>query len=162
MSPLLRSVKFSAKGGDAFATSSSHAVKPLIYDSGGRLLLQQRDNRPDLLFPGCWTLFGGLVEEGENWVDALRRELTEEMGCCPGVVAKELFSWAWDGVNPTLNHIYPVRILMEPSGLSLKEGQAMGWFCRKELNHLKATPLITDNFDQIFNYLDLAAPQVQI
>lgn len=160
MSPPLGSVKLSVQGCGAFATSNSHAVKALIYDSGGRLLLQQRDDRPDLLFPGCWTFFGGLVEEGENWVDALHRELTEELGCCPGVVAKELFSWAWDGVDPALNHIYPVRLLIEPSGLSLKEGQAMGWFSRKELDHLKVTPLVTDNFDQIFCYLDLVVPQV--
>lgn len=94
MSPSPRSVKFLAQGFSAFATSSSHAVKALVYDSGGRLLLQQRDDHPDLFSPSCWTLFGGLVEKGENWVDALHRELTEELGCCPGVVAKELFSWA--------------------------------------------------------------------
>jgi 8-oxo-dGTP pyrophosphatase MutT (NUDIX family) len=66
MNPPLGSVKLSVQGCGAFATSNSHAVKALIYDSGGRLLLQQRDDRPDLLFPGCWTFFGGLVEEGET------------------------------------------------------------------------------------------------
>ena len=60
------------------------AFKAVIYCEGGELLLQQRDNTPNLPFPGAWNFFGGHIEEGELPKDALIRELTEELGVIPG------------------------------------------------------------------------------
>jgi len=44
----------------------------------GRILLTRR--RPDQPMPGLWELPGGKVEEGEAPVDALQREMGEELG----------------------------------------------------------------------------------
>lgn len=54
----------------------------LIVD--GRLLLAQRTRPPELA--GRWELPGGKVEPGESEVDALTRELREELGveCATG------------------------------------------------------------------------------
>lgn len=71
----------------------NHAVKALIYRDEGWILLQQRDYAPGLAFPGFWTFFGGLVEQGESLQKALERELVEELGCIPGQVGDELFRW---------------------------------------------------------------------
>ncbi len=41
--------------------------------------MQLRDDIPTILYPGCWTLFGGHLEPGENPVEGIRREIWEEI-----------------------------------------------------------------------------------
>ena len=43
-------------------------------------LLQLRDFKSSIIFPGHWGAFGGAIEEGESPRDALDRELKEEIG----------------------------------------------------------------------------------
>ena len=49
----------------------------LLVDERGRVLLARRAAEPAA---GLWDLLGGFVDEGEEGVDALRRELREELG----------------------------------------------------------------------------------
>jgi 8-oxo-dGTP pyrophosphatase MutT (NUDIX family) len=51
----------------------------LILDGLGRIFVQQR-TPTRRLFPGCWDLVGGHVEENEDVISALRREIREETG----------------------------------------------------------------------------------
>jgi len=132
---------------------ASHAVKALIYRSDGRILLQHRDNTPGLPFPDTWSFFGGLVEPGEGLKEALARELVEELGCLPGPIEAELFQWAWDGGDPTLNHVFPVRLCVEESRLELNEGQGMDWFSIQNLEHLNLTPLVTSQISIVSIFL---------
>ena len=46
---------------------------------GGRYLMQLRDERTDIWYPGCWGCFGGSLEAGEDSLAGLRRELREEL-----------------------------------------------------------------------------------
>lgn len=55
------------------------AVAALILVEGDGYLMQLRDSRPDIWYPGHWGLFGGGVEPGEDPVEALARELKEEL-----------------------------------------------------------------------------------
>lgn len=55
------------------------AVAALIVTADGRYLLQHRDDVPGIWFPGHWSLFGGLIDEGETPEQAVRRELWEEL-----------------------------------------------------------------------------------
>lgn len=50
----------------------------LLDEATGRLLLAQRTRPPEVA--GRWELPGGKVESGETEVEALRRELVEELG----------------------------------------------------------------------------------
>ena len=53
------------------------AVSALVLDEAGRLLLARRAVEPDI---GLWDTLGGFLEEGEDAVAGLERELREEAG----------------------------------------------------------------------------------
>jgi len=55
------------------------AVAALLVHEDGRYIMQLRDSKPEIFYPGHWGCFGGAVEPGETPVDALRRELREEI-----------------------------------------------------------------------------------
>jgi 8-oxo-dGTP pyrophosphatase MutT (NUDIX family) len=55
------------------------AVVAVIRLEDGRYLMQLRDDKPGIFYPDHWGLFGGAVDEGEEPVEALRRELREEL-----------------------------------------------------------------------------------
>lgn len=55
------------------------AVAALIQPGKGRYLMQLRDPLDRIFFPGHWGLFGGAIDEGESSVEALCRELNEEL-----------------------------------------------------------------------------------
>lgn len=130
-----------------------HGVKALIYRRDARTLLQQRDDKPGLPFPGLWTFFGGQVEAGETLLEALQRELIEELGCLPGPVGDELFYWDWFGVPPARNHYFAVRCDVAEEVLMLNEGQAMGWFSLDDLLTLPTAPIITNNMHHIVRFI---------
>ena len=53
------------------------AVAALVVDAEGRLLLGRRAFEPDV---GMWDTIGGFLEEGEDALAALHREVLEETG----------------------------------------------------------------------------------
>jgi 8-oxo-dGTP pyrophosphatase MutT (NUDIX family) len=55
------------------------AVAALLIHEDSRYIMQLRDSKPGIFYPGHWGCFGGAVEPGEAPVDALRRELREEI-----------------------------------------------------------------------------------
>lgn len=57
------------------------AVALLVCD--GRYLMQLRDDKPAILLPDHWALFGGTVDGGEDAAAAIHRELAEELELRP-------------------------------------------------------------------------------
>ena len=56
-----------------------HAVAALLVLEDGRYIMQLRDDIASIWYPGHWGLFGGGVDDGEDEIAALRRELWEEL-----------------------------------------------------------------------------------
>jgi len=54
-------------------------VGALLVDTNGKLIAQQRDDKPGVTNPGMVSLFGGTSHEGESPIETLRRELEEEL-----------------------------------------------------------------------------------
>jgi 8-oxo-dGTP pyrophosphatase MutT (NUDIX family) len=59
--------------------TAGDASAALLILEDGRYLLQLRDDRPDIWYPGHWGCFGGAADLGEDPAAALRRELREEL-----------------------------------------------------------------------------------
>lgn len=55
------------------------AVAALLVLEDGRYVMQLRDALPDIFYPDHWGCFGGALDAGESPLDALRRELREEL-----------------------------------------------------------------------------------
>ncbi len=53
-------------------------VSTLIFSRDGKILLALKDDKG--VYPGCWSIFGGGIDEGENKRTALNREVYEESG----------------------------------------------------------------------------------
>ncbi len=64
------------------------AVAALIVLPDGRYAVQLRDDIPQIFYPDHWGCFGGAVNPGEPPLDALRRELREELEFEAGEVAE--------------------------------------------------------------------------
>ena len=57
----------------------SEFASAVLLDSLGRLLLQLRDDIPNIVQPGKIGLFGGHREGGESFLDCIVREVHEEL-----------------------------------------------------------------------------------
>jgi 8-oxo-dGTP pyrophosphatase MutT (NUDIX family) len=90
------------------------SVAAIIVAPGGRYLLQHREARDGIDFPGMWGLFGGSYESNETAEDALRRELCEELGLTVS------------SANPFATLVFDER----PYG---------GWYCRRTYFELPVT-----------------------
>ena len=64
---------------DTAPLRGENAVAAIITDENGRYLMQLRDDKPGIFYPGHRGCFGGAVGTGEEPVKALIRELNEEL-----------------------------------------------------------------------------------
>ena len=58
---------------------SVHAILLL----NGKYVLQYRDNKPHIVAPDKWCLFGGGIEKEEEPADTVKREIFEELHIAP-------------------------------------------------------------------------------
>ncbi|MAG40203.1 hypothetical protein CMI41_04525 [Candidatus Pacearchaeota archaeon] len=122
-------------------------VMLIFFDEDFKLLLQHRtDDAP--AFPSYWCVFGGEVEEGETWGQALKREIKEELDYDikdpRHVLTIECVNDAEEGTVG--DRVYFVEKCLDKSGLVLGEGQGMGWFSYEEILKLK---IIDHNLEAI-------------
>jgi 8-oxo-dGTP pyrophosphatase MutT (NUDIX family) len=133
----------------------SDAVAALLVTRDRRFLMQQRDPVPHIWYPGAWGLFGGGIEPGESELDALRRELREEIALELGhatLFTRFRFDFDFAGAGACLRAFYEVPI--EPdvvATLRLGEGRDMRLIAGDEV--LRLPDVI--GYDQFAVYLYL-------
>ncbi|WP_017590309.1 NUDIX hydrolase [Nocardiopsis ganjiahuensis] len=83
----------------------------VIVDDRGNAFAQRR-SATRKVFPNCWDVVGGHVEDGETMLQALAREVHEETGWTLSAVVAELYRLDWDpGDGRTRSEVdYLVRV----------------------------------------------------
>jgi len=122
-----------------------HVAAGILRDAAGQILITER--LCDGPFNGLWEFPGGKISDDESSVEALQRELAEELGI--EVTASEPYL--------NLHHEYPDRIVDlefflvtdwngEPAGL---EGQGLRWVTPSELNPTELLPADAPLIDKL-------------
>lgn len=103
----------------------------------GQVLLQHKDDgAPN--YPNTWCMFGGAVEPGETMLEAVQRELIEELEW-KLVDLQYLGSYDSDGVH---REAFVVRTEQTAEALrkTQHEGDDLGYFSELELESIKIAP----------------------
>ena len=95
-----------------------------LYVKNGKLLLLKRACKP---FKGCWSLVGGSVEEGENLMQALKREFKEETGL--DVEVGRLMDTRIESTPDRTKKIFTFEVISAKGEIKLNsENESYGWF----------------------------------
>jgi|GEM_PF-709741 len=94
----------------------------IVVDERGRVALQLRDNKPHVGAADCWGLFGGMIEEGEQPVDTIIREMKEELIIG---LRRERLTLVRQMTTPMglRSHVFLYRLSGELDRAQLQEGQ---------------------------------------
>lgn len=114
-----------------------NAVAALIVLDDGRFLMQQRDDIQGIFYPGYWGLFGGAIEPGETAVEALVREVREELAfevTGQTYFTKVVFDFDFAGLGALDRFFYEVEMPVSAmSKLKLGEGAAFDAFTSEQV-----------------------------
>ncbi|MCK9519404.1 MAG: NUDIX hydrolase [Dehalococcoidia bacterium] len=131
----------------------TRGVAVLELDRWGRVLLQLRDDDlPPELFPGTWTIPGGLMDTDEAPDEAGLREFEEETGH----LLEEIRFWRTfrrpelASLMVDVQHVYFVDADLPEEHISVNEGQAFRYFAASELEALPMTPYARDVLELFF------------
>jgi 8-oxo-dGTP pyrophosphatase MutT (NUDIX family) len=120
-------------------------ISQIIFQNpNGEYLVYLRDNNPSIPFPNHWDLIGGHVEKGEMPLEALKREVMEEIE----FELKNFRFWkkyvCLDGdVSPNTKYIFHGIIDKPIESIPLNEGQY--------LRFVTAEDIPTMNFANVMN-----------
>lgn len=114
------------------------SVASILWNPDLGYLLQHREDIHDIAYPGWWCLFGGAREEHETPVQAIRRELLEELEL--DIPEPEIFfSCAYD-LNFESRYVRKFYFISYVSNdlnsrIVLNEGQGLKWVMPEMLIH---------------------------
>lgn len=116
---------------------ASYSVGAIIYDSEGKLLLQKRDLKKSIFFPGLWGVFGGACEKNENGSETIVREIYEELRI-PIALPKLFITLEITSIDlssePRNRQFYEVHFSEEMKhNIALQEGEGYHFFNPNEL-----------------------------
>ena len=110
------------------------AAATILHVDYKRFLLQLRDLKHWIPYPGHWGVFGGEIKNHESPEIAGRRELEEELGYVPQT--SRYFRDYYIDSNVHL-HIFYGDVTVPFAELQLMEGLDMGLFSLEEIYSLK-------------------------
>lgn len=124
-------------GGEVGCVPADAAVALIVVDNE-RYLMQLRDQKPGIFYPGHWGVFGGALDPGENVETALKRELFEELGYridgAPRYFTAVSFDFAFCGRGKIVRSYYEVHVRSaEVERMVLTEGEGLRAFGAREI-----------------------------
>jgi 8-oxo-dGTP pyrophosphatase MutT (NUDIX family) len=136
------------------------AAAAILITEDGQYLLQLRDNVPHIWYPDHWGLFGGNVEPGESEIEALRRELREELELelpSPRLFTRFHFDLHPVGLGCYFRSYYEVPLGEDVfTRLVLHEGAAMRKFTGNAALQMRLVPY--DGFALFLHHQRIVSP----
>lgn len=105
-------------------------VATAILYQQGRFLMQLRDNIPGIVYPGYWAFFGGHVELGETPLEAVKRELQEEISYTLPVEPVQFGCYCDSKI---VRHVFFAPVTVSIDRLVLREGWDMGLLAPQDI-----------------------------
>lgn len=110
-----------------------HQVSIAMLYQENQFLLQLRDDKPEIYWPGQWAFFGGHLEPGESPTEALHRELLEEIGYQPSLATH--FCSAPVEESGVIRHVFYAPLTVAIESLELNEGMDLGLASVEDIYH---------------------------
>jgi 8-oxo-dGTP pyrophosphatase MutT (NUDIX family) len=113
------------------------ASAALITVEDTHYLMQLRDQKPGIFYPGHWGLFGGAIDPGESPEQSMQRELQEELGLSVTSVryfTEFEFDFSFAGHGRLIRRFFEVPIERDIlDRLTQREGETMRLFTAREI-----------------------------
>lgn len=126
----------------------------VFYDKDNKFLMQLRDKTVKV-YPNYWGLFGGKIDEGENEIQALEREIQEELG-----YKLENYEFLFcdkyllEGISYGNWFTYMKKISdKEKMKMKLFEGSDWGWFSYDERKKLLINDDLSEMLDRAYEII---------
>lgn len=118
----------------------NRAAKIILINPKKEILLYLRDDKPTIPYPGYWDLFGGAIEKGESDLEAIKREVKEEIDI--SVTEIESLGKIFVKGDPLNIGDHEVSLFKgkvdKPLGsIQLNEGQKLDYFKAEQLSKIK-------------------------
>lgn len=127
-------------------------VLAIIRRTDGAILMQHRDENPEIAWPGHWSILGGGLEPGESECEGIIREVEEEAGFTP--MNPRLLTRVTDHHGSGQDLAVYVAEMPETSHLILGEGQELRFVTPSERRSLRVPPYIRELLDGHFHPQD--------
>ena len=99
-------------------------VSLIILNDKNEILLQLRDNIQSIPFPNTWCNLGGGIEENEKPDEAIKREISEEIG-----LDIENFKFFRKYIsNQRIDWVFSTSLSLDLEKVILSEGQKIEYF----------------------------------
>ena len=113
-------------------------VKIILVNSEKKLLFYLRDNKKSIPYAGYWGLIGGGIKKGETLLQALKREINEEIPDCEIKDIKDFGKFFYRRLD-TQVFIFKGKIdkPIDYVNSKLSEGQLVRYFDISDLENLR-------------------------
>ncbi len=120
----------------------------IITNSRNEVLLQLRDDKPDIRWPAYWVVPGGGREPGETPYETARRELREETGLdVPELVPFD--PAPFDGHDTARARFFHAVREVDPGELVLGEGPELRLVPLAEVESMRVPPALKEYLRQL-------------
>ena len=118
-----------------------------IIIKNSKILLQLRDNKSNIIFPGTWGFFGGAININESHFEAIKRELFEELN----IKNFKSLKFVNNYFSAKYKSIFFIYILNLNEKIILNEGYDCDLFSLNKISHGKKSKK-DDLYHQIAEY----------
>ena len=127
----------------------------LVESADAKILLGRKDPEIGGVYPDCWQLPGGGIDPGESLLEAVKREVLEEVGLDLALTDFSLIDDQGEGEAVKILdtgkkvlcqmrfYVFQAQIALRAEEISIKPGDDFieaAWFKKSELLELKLVP----------------------